>query len=155
MPCLHLLCCHRQHEGARPVRGPERGLHGLPPRGKPRREGRHGGQVPLRRRVCQGVDGQSHELQVCIPLLQPGPPRQHPRGGGLGGHRGAGDELLPLRHAVRRPGSRAERQFLAVQVQRQGAGQDARAGHLRLRRTAVRPCHRTLGQGGPAVREIL
>ena len=34
-------------------------------------------------------------------------------------------------------------------------GQDARAGHLRLWRTAVQPRHRTVGQGGPALREVL
>ena len=42
-----------------------------------------------------------------------------------------------------------------TKVQRQGTGQDARLGHLRLRRTPVCPHTRQVGQDGPAVREIL
>ena len=89
------------------------------------------------------------------PLLQPGPSGEQPGGGGLGGYRETGDELLSLRRTLCRPGSRAECQPPAIQVQWQGAGQDARAEHLRLWRTAVRPDSRQVGQDGPALREIL
>ena len=69
-----------------------------------------------------------------------------------GRHR-AEDGILPLRPAVLR---RQDGQRQAdAQVQRQGAGQDARPEHLRLRREAVQPRHRTLGQDGSAVREVL
>ena len=69
------------------------------------------------------------------------------------GNHCAEDELLSLRPAVlqQRHGQRRA----AAQVQRQGTGQDARPEHLRLRCEAVQPRHRTLGQDGSAVREVL
>ena len=43
----------------------------------------------------------------------------------------------------------------AAPVQRQGVRQDARPEHLRLRRKAVQPRRRQVGQDGPALREVL
>ena len=62
-------------------------------------------------------------------------------------------ELLSLRPAVlqQRHGQRRA----AAKVQRKGTGQDARAVYLRLRREAVQPRHRALGQDGSALREVL
>ena len=125
MPCLHLRCRHRQRQGACPLGDPERGLHGLPPRRQPHAEERARRQAPVR-------GGRNWKQQGNC----------HPD-----------DGLLPLRRRVLR---RFHGQRGAVKkVQRQGVRQDARPEHLRLRGKAVQSGHRTLGQGGPAKREIL
>ena len=82
----------------RAFRGPDtlRRLDAVPARRQPRDEGRPGRPLPLRRRLCQGDFRESHDLQLRVLLLQPGPPGQQPRGGGLGGHGEAGNALLLL-----------------------------------------------------------
>ena len=159
MPCLHLRYRHRQRQGTRPVGDSKRGLHGLPPWRQPHAEERSHRQAPVRGGLLPGggVFRQRQPGQLHLPLLRPRPSRQHPPGDQgnwkLQGNCHPDDGLLPLRRAVLQ--WKHGQQRAALQVQRQGAGPNARTGHLRLRCTAVRPRHRTMGQDGPAMREIL
>ena len=102
------------------MRHPQR----LPPRGHAHAEERPAGHGTLRRGLRQGDAPWRHDIRLHAQLLQQGPLRQRPRGGECRQRCGAGDELLPLRRALRRPGGSGGRLPAAVQVQRQGAGDD-------------------------------
>ena len=147
----------RQRQGTPPLGDTERGLHGLPPGRQPHAEERARRQAPVRGGLLPGggVFRQRQPGRHLFLLLRPRPSRQHPPGRqGRPHHKRDGrtdDGLLSIRCAVLR---RLHGQRGAVKkVQRQGAGQDARAEHLRLWGKAVQPRHRTLGQGGPVGRE--
>ncbi len=129
------------------MRHPQR----LPPRGHAHAEERPAGHGTLRRGLRQGDAPWRHDIRLHAQLLQQGPLRQRPRGGECRQRCGAGDELLPLRRALRRPGGSGGRIPAALQVQRQGAGDDARPEHLRLRSEAVQPDRRQVGQDGSAL----